>query len=176
MGFRTGVTADGTGRDFYTAMVLNEIFGGSPASKLFLGVRERMSLCYYCSSSFSPYTGILTVSSGIENRNRARAEEAILAQLQDIREGKISDAELHAARVSLENAYRTIYDNPFDLQSFYGNRVTFGISETVEDCRSRLVSVTKEEIAALARRVVCDTVFFVEGTMSEGVGEEVDDE
>ncbi len=176
MGFRVGVAADGKTPGAYAALMLNEIFGGSPASKLFLGVREKMSLCYYCSSSYSPYTGIMTVSCGMENANRALAEEAILSQLKDIQEGLISDSELHAARVSLENAYRTIYDNPFDLQSFYGNRIFFGISETVEDCQARLRSVTREEIAHLAKDVVCDTVFFVEGTHCERSGEEDDDE
>ncbi len=176
MGFRTGAAADGKSRDSYVALMLNELFGGSPASKLFLNVRERMSLCYYCSSSYSPYTGIMTVSCGIENGNRALAEEAILTQLEDIRAGKISDAELHAARVSLENAYRTIYDNPFDLQSFYGNRALFGISETVEDCLARLLSVTRQEVAELAKKVVCDTVFFIEATNDDHDGEEGDDE
>ncbi len=176
MGFRVGVAADGKSRDSYVALMLNELFGGSPASKLFLNVREKMSLCYYCASSFSPYTGIMAVSCGMENTKRALAEEAIMAQLEEIRAGKISDAELHAARVSLENAYRSIYDNPFDLQTFYETRAFFGISETVEDCRERLLSVTREEICALAKQVICDTVFFVEGTKTEEDTENCDDE
>ena len=164
MGFRTGVTV-GTENDlYYTALLLNEIFGGSPASKLFLNVRERMSLCYYCSSSYNQYNGILSVSAGIESSNRDVAEKAILGQLEDIRAGKISDVEFRAAKTSLENAYRQIYDNPFELQSFYGNRQLFGITETIEHCRQKLNAVTKDAVVELAKKVIHDTVFFIEGT------------
>ena len=53
--------------DDYPAMVLaNLIFGGTSNSKLFLNVRERLSLCYYASSSYARSKNILTVSSGVE--------------------------------------------------------------------------------------------------------------
>lgn len=46
-------------------------------SKLFMNVREKMSLCYYCSSSPDSYKGLLFVQSGIEVENRKVAETAI---------------------------------------------------------------------------------------------------
>ena len=59
MGFRCG-------SDDVPAMVLaNLIFGGSSNSKLFMNVREKLSLCYYASSSYARSNKILTVSSGI---------------------------------------------------------------------------------------------------------------
>lgn len=55
--------------DDYPAMVLaNLIFGGTSNSKLFLNVRERLSLCYYASSSYARSKNILTVSSGVRPR------------------------------------------------------------------------------------------------------------
>ena len=177
MGFRTGVITEPSRDDCYIAMVFNEVFGGSPASKLFMNVREKMSLCYYCSSSYSQYTGVITVSSGIEVSKREIAEQAILAQLQDIQQGNISETELHAARISLENAYRQIYDNPFDLQTFYGIRSLFGIPGDIDECRKKIASVTKEQIVALAQAVTCDTVFFIKGTLQGEAGqEELEDE
>jgi len=174
LGFRTGVSAVSQADEIYAAMMLNEIFGASPASKLFMNVREKMSLCYYCSSSYHRYSGIITVHSGIESKNREIAEEAILAQLQEIRDGKISDAEFHAAKKSLENSYRQLYDNPFELQSFYGTRELFGISETIEESCIELSRVTKDDVVSLAKRVICDTVFFVEGN-GEDEMEETDE-
>ena len=170
LGFRTGVSAVSNAEEIYAAMMLNEIFGASPASKLFMNVREKMSLCYYCSSSYHRYSGILTVHSGIESKNREIAEQAILAQMQDIRDGKISNTEFHAAKKSLKNSYRQLYDNPFELQSFYGTRELFGISETIEKACDALARVTPEEVVSLAQRIVCDTVFFV-----EGIGKDTED-
>ncbi|MBQ8331818.1 MAG: insulinase family protein [Clostridia bacterium] len=175
MGFRTGVTASQNSSDYYTALVINEIFGGSPASKLFMNVREKMSLCYYCSSSYNQYNGILSVSAGIESANRERTEKAILEQLEQIRLGNVSETEFRAAKVSLENAYRQIYDNPFELQAFFGNRSLFGLSESIEDCRRGVATVTPEDVIALAGRVIHDTVFFIEGTLSGEGKEEQDD-
>ena len=47
MGFRTGCVA---GEPEYAALhLLNDVFGGCITSKLFVHVRERLSLCYYAS-------------------------------------------------------------------------------------------------------------------------------
>lgn len=177
MGFRTGICASSDSNDHVLALLLNELFGGSPASKLFLNVREKMSLCYYCSSSYSIYTGDMMVSSGIEVKNRAVAEAAIRQQLEEIRQGNVSDAEFHAAKQSLCNCYRQLYDNPLDLQAFYSARLLFGIQETIEEACERMEATRLEDVIALARRTVCDTVFFVEGTrVSQDEGEEEFDE
>ncbi len=174
MGFRVGVCMKHDGDAVYGAILLNELFGGSPSSKLFLNVRERMSLCYYCASSYNLHTGNLTVSAGIEPKNRKIAEEAILNQMEAIRKGQISETELHTAKTSLENSYRQIYDNPFELQAFYGIRSLLGGSDDIETSRKKLCAVTADEVIALANQTVCDTVFFVEGTKTEDA-EDMDD-
>ncbi len=175
MGFRVGVCMKHDGDAVYAAILLNELFGGSPASKLFLNVREKMSLCYYCASSYNPHTGNLTVSAGIEPKKRKIAEKAILDQMEALRRGEITEAELHAARISLENSYRQIYDNPFELQAFYGIRSLLGITDSIETSRQKLCAVTVDEVITLAKQTVCDTVFFIEGTKTNSE-EEFDDE
>ena len=173
MGFRTGICASEKGDAPYQALLLNELFGGSAASKLFLTVREKMSLCYYCSSSYSMYTGDLMVSSGIEVKNRSIAEAAIRAQMDEIRHGNVTEAEWQAAKKSLIHSYRQLYDNPLELQAFYSARLLFGISETVDTCCERIAAIRLEDVIALANRTVCDTVFFVEGTRTSN--EEVEE-
>jgi predicted Zn-dependent peptidase len=84
-------------KNYYAAILFNEIFGGSPASKLFMNVRERLSLCYYCSSHYDSYFGNMTVSSGVDGANAELAKREILAQLEDMKAGKISDVEFSAA-------------------------------------------------------------------------------
>ena len=51
------------------------LYGGSVTSRLFLNVRERDHLCYYCSSSFQSFTGSMAVNSGVEHADAARAEQ-----------------------------------------------------------------------------------------------------
>ena len=167
MGFKVGTCIGEGEHKNHVALLFNEIFGGSAMSKLFMNVREKLSLCYYCSSSYNQYMGTLTVSCGIEHANRALAENAILSELEDIRNGKISEAEFHAAITALENSYRQIYDNPYDIQSFFGNRAFFGFSESIESAREGVLSVTPDEVSELAREIVLDSVFYVEPTGGE---------
>ncbi len=166
LAFRTGICL-GEG-DHYALVLLNEILGGSPASKLFMNVREGMSLCYYCSSSYNKYTGTLSVSSGIECTDRERAEAAILKQLDDIKRGSITPTELDAARKSLKNIYNQIYDNPFDLHAFYSSAALFGRADTVESCRERLAEVTLDDVIRVAGAIELDTVYFLCGTAESG--------
>lgn len=156
------------------AIALNEIYGASPASKLFLNVRERLGLCYYCNSSYSPLSGNLTVFSGINSINREKATKEILHQFDEIKKGNISSAEMLAAKKSLEYSYMQIYDSPFSLQSFYTIRELFGIKETVDECKEKILSVTKNDICELANETLYDTCFFVNGTLAYGAEDEND--
>ena len=167
LGLSTGATVSKTDGATYTGVMLNEILGGSASSKLFLNVREKLSLCYHCSSSYSGYSGILVISSGFEVKNYEIAKKEIFNQIEDIKQGNISDTEFEAARLSLTNNYRQIYDSPFELKSFFNNRALLGISENVEDAISKILSVTKEDIIALASNIKLIASYFIEGTLTD---------
>ena len=172
MGFVTG--AGYNREDRHAAILLNEILGASPSSKLFMNVRERQGLCYYCSSSYSAVSGNIMVSCGFDESNKEKVVSEILAQLDAIKNGDISDAELTCARNSLGYSYAQIYDSPFSLQAFYATRACFGVTETVEECRDALMSVTCEDIVRLAGKIRYDSCFFVSGNGREQGQEEED--
>ncbi len=171
IGYRTDVTLS---HPLSPAMVMvNEIFGGSAASKLFLNVRERRSLCYHCSSSLDLYKGVMFAASGMKVENREVTEAAIRAEFDAIVRGDISETEFDAARRSITNAYRQMYDNPAALFGFYMGRALGGISETVESRREALMRVGREEVIEAASRMREGAVFFLEGTLA---GEEAAEE
>lgn len=174
MGFTTGT---GFGKaDMHVAMILNELLGASPASKLFLNVREKLGLCYYCSSSYSPVSGNLTISSGIDSANKDKAIREIFAQLDALRSGDISETELLAARRSIEYGYEQIYDSPFSLQNFYTLRASFGVEESVEECKQKLLSVTREQVSELASKIIFDSMYFINATNKDGESEVTENE
>ena len=172
MGMRTGCGINCG--DYHAGILLNEIFGASPASKLFLNVREKLSLCYHCSSAFDIVSGNITVSSGMDVKNRQIAEEEMIRQFDDIRKGNITDKEIRAAKRSLENVYKQIYDSPFDIQSFYSTRQLFRSDETPEECMSKISALTADDVSDLAQKTVLDTVFFVKGTLTDTEMQEED--
>lgn len=171
MGFRTETTL--TDREFYACTLFNELLGTSPVSKLFMNVRERLSLCYSCHSVYNIYKGAITVACGLENDNREQAESEILRQIQAIADGEITDEEWLAAKKSLENVYRQLEDSPAALESFYFGRALAGGTATLEESRKGFESVAREDVINIAKRLYCDTVFFLRQT---GNKEEIYDE
>ena len=69
------------------ARLMTAMFGGTPHSKLFLNVREKMSLCYYCAARYNSNKGIMTVESGVETQNIEAAKNEILNQLEEMKRG-----------------------------------------------------------------------------------------
>ena len=118
----------------------------------------------------------MLISSGFEVKNYSIARKAILEQLEDIRMGKISDTEFSAAQKAITSSYRQLYDSPFDLQSFYGDRALFGISDGIEDAVRKLLSVTKEDIVNLSKTIELKASFFVNGNAESGEEEDDDSE
>lgn len=171
LGFRTDVTL--THPLSAATIVLNEIYGGSAASKLFLNVREKRSLCYHCSSTLDLYKGVLFAGAGMRVSNRDVTESAMREEFLAIARGEISEAEMAAARRSLANAYRQMYDNPGALFGFYMGRALLGLDESIEERREALTRITREQIVEAATHIKEGAVFFLEGTLGE---EESDDE
>ena len=167
LGFRTDITVSDPLAP--ALLVLNEVFGGSPASKLFLNVRERESLCYQCGSSLDLYKGVIFASTGIKVENRARAEAAILREFDAVVRGEISDAELEAARRSLEYSYRQAKDNPALLANYYVGRAQVGNTETLDSWCARIGAITKDDLASAAARIRPAAVYFLKGTLGEEV-------
>ena len=171
LGFSTGVIIHPNDDTYYTMIMLNEILGGSASSKLFLNVREKMGLCYYCSSSYSLYSGIMLISSGFEMKNYEIAKKAILNQIEEIKNGNISDFELESAQRSVTSGYRQLYDSPFELQSFFLNRALFNVTDKIDDAERKLLTVKKDDIIALAKKIRLDASFFIEGDANACEGE-----
>lgn len=166
LGFRTGtVLADG---EYPKMALLSELYGGSATSLLFMNVREKQSLCYYCSSVPEAIKGVMLVRAGIENCNFEKAKNAILEQLDALKQGRFSEDELKSAKLSLINAYYEISDNPQALQNWYLGRTLSGISQSPEEAIEVVSKITKEEIIYTANKILLDTVYFLEGKQNGG--------
>lgn len=141
----------------------NTLFGGSSNSKLFLNVREKLSLCYFASSVYHRQKGLITVSSGIEFENFQKAYDEILLQLQAVQQGKLDDWELEGARSTLLNAYASMGDSQGKLENFYLGQAATGNCETPEDLAAQVRDVTEERIRDAMESVTLDTVYFLTG-------------
>ena len=162
MGWRTGGIT--VWEEECPALVLcSAVFGGTSMSKLFMNVRERLSLCYYASSALEKQKGLMIVSSGIEFQNYETAKREILAQLEDVKAGKITDDELEGARRILINQYRSIEDEQGRMEEYWLGQAAAGTEDAPGTLAARLETVTGEQIAQVARKLELDTVYFLKG-------------
>ena len=153
--------------DFAALMMGNTLFGGSSNAKLFMNVREKLSLCYYASSLFHRQKGIITVSSGIEFQNFQKAYDEIQHQLKAVQDGKLEDWELEGARSTLCNAYATIGDSQSKLENFWLGQTATGRDDTPEALAEGVRTVSPERIYEAMKTVSLDTVYFLKGEGAE---------
>lgn len=161
MGFATPITL----RDprFAAMQVCNTILGGGMTCKLFMNIREKMSLCYDIGSGYYGSKGIVTVSAGIDRDKEALVRQEILRQLDAICQGDITPEELEGAKQWLQSGLRSTHDSPGAIEGYYSNACINGFDMTVARHQEAIAAVTAEQVAEAAKTLTLDTVYFVKG-------------
>lgn len=147
--------------------LMNAVFGATPFSKLFLNVREKLSLCYYCASRYYNLKGVITVDSGVEEANIEKAKEEILRQLENMKNGDFDEKDINEARLSLVNSIRGVNDSAAGLVSWYNGGILEGNIRSPEEEIAALERVTKEDIIEAAKSFKLDTVYVLKGSSEE---------
>lgn len=157
MGYRTG-NAKGA-----PVKLMGVIFGGTPSSKLFANVREKMSLCYYCSARAGDTKGVMFVESGVETAKTGEARKAIEEQFDAVKNNDFTDKEIDFARLAMVNSYKSVGDSLYSLESFYLNQMFDEKVMTPEEKIHELNAVTREDIVRAAESTCLDTVYVLKG-------------
>lgn len=161
MGFRLGDCMEEP--NAAAIRVFNGVFGGCVTGKLFMNVRERLSLCYYASSSVDLHKGVMIVSSGIEFDKFDAARSEILAQLDAVCSGSFTADELEAAKRSIAGDYRSLSDSPAALEGFYLDAALIGPALSPDELADEIEKVTREQVIEIAKGVELDAVYFLRG-------------
>ena len=161
MGFTCPVTVRDPG--FATMHVLNLIFGGGVTSKLFMQIRETLSLCYAIGSGYHGTKGIVTVSAGIDCNRRDQVQQEILRQLDACRKGEISQEELRSAKQAMRAGLLSTPDSPGSIENYYATGALSGLPMTMEQYLEAVEQVTVEQVMEAARLLELHTVYFLKG-------------
>ncbi len=133
--------------------VFDEIFGGSPASKLFMNVREKEGLCYYCSSYPAGRKNIIFVSCGLEPGNEDYAIKAIYRELNAMKNGEFDDSDLANAKNSIQRSLLSTENSLNSINGYILGQILSEDSATIEESVKLVSSVTRAEVIALAREI-----------------------
>lgn len=144
-------------------VLLQKIFGGTTSSKLFQNVREKMSLCYYCSAARNDLKGIMLVNSGVENENIEKTKEAVIDQLEEIKNGSFTDEDINFAEMAIKNDFKSVADSAGNVSNWYFDCIRKNDIVTPEEKLERYLGVSKERIIAAAKSMVLDSVYVLTG-------------
>lgn len=143
--------------------IFNGIFGGYAHSKLFMNVREKESLAYYASSSYSSQYGLLFVVSGIEPANEEKARKLIAEQLKVMQNGEITDLELAQTKAMLINQLKEALDSPRGQIEIFDQYKVLDEPFTMDTWTARWQSVSKEDVQKVAQDIKLEATYFLCG-------------
>lgn len=150
-------------QDFVPMQLLNIVFGAGMTSKLFMNVREKLSLCYEIGSSYQGGKGILTVGVGMDPQKAETVEQEILYQLGECQKGNISPQELESAKQALFSTLRSTTDSAAAMESYFSVAAISGLGLSLEAYMTQAEGVTVEKLAKLANRLTLHSVFLLKG-------------
>lgn len=163
LGFRTGgVTVDHP--DYPALLVCNALYGATPNSRLFMNVREKLSLCYYAGSMLDKLKGLMVVSSGVEFEKFGVAKNEILAQLDAVCRGDFSEEELLGAKRAVVASLQTCLDSQGRLEDHWVTQTLSGAGNCGPDALIAPVEqVTAADVSRVAGMLHLDTIYYLTG-------------
>lgn len=161
LGLRTGLT--GMDEAYPALMLYAAVLGGYTGSRLFVNVREKLSLCYYASATLDKVKGLMMIASGIENDKYDQALGEILRQMEDLHAGGLTRDELEQARRTLISQIRSLGDSPLSLENYWHRQAVAGFTMTPEELIERLEHVERGQVMAVGRQVALDLICFMKG-------------
>lgn len=159
LGFRTDCAEPD--EDVTATRLMNALLGGTPSSLLFRNVREALSLCYYCSSSYDRMKGILMVQSGVDEANAARTEQEILRQVQALTVGEFTEEDLESARRCVMQSFEAVGDSQEAQAAWYVTQTLLPKQQRPEDVRRQLKAVDREAVIRAAARLRLECVYLL---------------
>lgn len=161
LGFRTN-TVPGS-EDYYTLIVFNGILGGGIHSKLFQNVREKASLAYYTYSRLDRFKGLMVISGGIDIKNRDKAQEIMLEQIEEIKKGNISDYEYESTMKTIETGIKSLMDSQMQIVDYYLSQAVSETGDSFASMAEKVKKVTRQDVINISSKIKLDTVYFLTG-------------
>ena len=148
---------------YYPAILLDDILGGYPESRLFQDIREKQGLCYDISSNYDPYKGVLFISSGVDLKHMDHALESVKRLVNELIQEGVTPTELEHAKAYFSHELKSSLDS----QGIQTRRIflkdILGFNETIEEKLIAIEKVTVDSLKEAAKYLTLDTVYILHG-------------
>lgn len=143
--------------DRYALSVLDQVLGGGLSSRLFQSIREERGLAYSVYSYRAAYedTGALAVYAGTAVQHVDEVLAVMQAELDSLAARGITERELEVARGHLVGELAlSLEDSAARMHRIGRSQLVHGCVPPVEEVVARVQSVTVEQVADVAARVL----------------------
>ena len=149
--------------------VYNAILGTTPSSKLFQNVREKESLAYTVRSRYYRFKDIIVIYAGINKENYKKALDVIKIQLEDMKNGNITDIEFKSARDSLLADLIEWKDSKVAMAKMkLSNLIAFKDADiSIDQMREEIKNVKIEDVINISKKIEVEKVFLLGGEIDE---------
>ena len=153
VGHMGGVLND---KDYPALEVAADILGGGFSSRLFQRIRTKLGYAYHIGSSWGAgydHPGLFQISGSTQSMRTVDTLKAINEELNRIRTGEVTDAELQTAKDTVLNGFVFRFDRPSKtlnrlvLYDYYGYPKDF-----VFQYQKGIQAVTKQDVARVAKK------------------------
>lgn len=169
MGYRTNVHP--CAKEYTALLLYNSILGGGLHSKLFQNVREKEGLAYYAYSRLDRFKGLMFISTGIEMSNKQKVIDIVRKQLQEMKEGNITEHELTLSKQSIINGLYSMKDHQLSVLDYTFSNNLMGKQQTLDQLAQEVQQVDKNAVVRIAEQIKEDTIAFLTGIEGGQSGE-----
>ncbi|MCC7125540.1 MAG: insulinase family protein [Acidobacteria bacterium] len=148
--------------DRYASYALNTLLGGSMSSRLFQNVREKRGLAYAVFSGLSAYqdTGALSIYAGCGNDAVSELIDVVVAELRQLRDEPVADAELRRAKDHLKGSLMLNLESTSSRMSHLARQEIYrDRTDTLDQMLAAIERVSVDDIQRLSQQ------FFAPGAL-----------
>jgi zinc protease len=146
--------------DYPALVVLNEVLGAGSASRLFLNLREEKGYTYgvYSNLIARKYAGPWTAGGDLRTEVTDGAMTEFLRELNRIRDEKVPDDELEAARHSVVARFALSLESPQQLIGYAITRKTYNFPADYWDkYPAQIAAIKADDVQRVARKYINPT-------------------
>jgi zinc protease len=148
---------DRTSPDYPALVVLNEVLGAGSASRLFLNLREEKGYTYgvYSNLIARKYAGPWTAGGDLRTEVTGGAMKEFLRELNRIRDEKVPDEELDAAKRSVVARFALSLESPQQLIAYATTRKAYNFPADYWDkYPAQITAITADDVQRVAKKYV----------------------
>jgi zinc protease len=143
--------------DYPALVVLNEVLGAGAASRLFLNLREEKGYTYgvYSNLTARKYAGPWTAGGDVRTEVTGGAMTEFLRELNRIRDEKVPEQELDAARRSVVARFALSLESPQQMIGYAVARKAYNFPEDYWDkYPAQIVAITADDVQRVAKKYI----------------------